>query len=175
MSVSGKPVDQSIKGIKAKVPSKVFLGRISGGDGRVELLPLDLMARTLFATSNFGDALDQIFSAGIGFWLEGYMSAAEYLGEVMFTREVLFSASFTGSQSYATVASTAEAVFKIQHVRDAVFTDIGTITFAAGVNEGVFAGAGATFIAGDRMGLVAPASPDATLDKISGTIIGAIV
>lgn len=86
----------------------------------------------------------------------------------LFARSVTFPTDLAGSIGRLAVAPTADAVFSV--LRNGA--PIGTVTFAAGSTTGVFAGAGALFLAGDMLALQAPSPRDATLGGILFTLAG---
>ena len=71
---------------------------------------------------------------------------------------------FSGSQAYAIQTATADAVFTIKKNG----TSIGTITFQAGISQGLFSTGGAVVgvSAGDKIEIIAPDPQDATLSDI---------
>lgn len=86
----------------------------------------------------------------------------------LFARGVTFPAGLAGSIARVSAAPTAEAVFSV--LRNG--SPIGTVTFAAAATGGVFAGAGAAFVAGDKLTLRAPTPRDATLGGLLFTLAG---
>ncbi len=80
---------------------------------------------------------------------------------------VTFAASFANSKANAEDASTGTAVFTIY--KNGV--SVGTITFTTD-DDGVYAGAGGVFGAGDILTVVAPSPRDTTLANISLTLAG---
>lgn len=88
--------------------------------------------------------------------------------EFLFSRGVLFPADLAGSVGRVKVAPAVEAVFSV--LRNG--SPIATVTFAAGSTIGVFAGAGAAFVAGDLLTLRAPSPRDATLGGLLFTLAG---
>jgi putative tail protein len=81
-------------------------------------------------------------------------------------------------QARASVAAAADTVFTVQQALLAtpnVWVDIGTVTFAHGDVNGVFATtshAAQSLAPGDTIQIVAPASPDATLAGVSINLVG---
>lgn len=95
-------------------------------------------------------------------------SAAEELLSIIFTTEVTFLEDFLGSIAVARDASTGTAVYKIKK-ND---VEIGTITFTAS-DDGVFALASETTVSvGDRLSLIAPNPQDATLARVTISVVG---
>ncbi|MBV8133673.1 MAG: phage tail protein [Alphaproteobacteria bacterium] len=87
----------------------------------------------------------------------------------VFAGTVMFPAGLTGSQGTAGVAATATTTYSIKKNG----ANIGTMVFAASATTAAFAMASATsFMAGDVLTVVAPASPDATLANLAWTLAG---
>jgi hypothetical protein len=87
----------------------------------------------------------------------------------VFAGTVMFPAGLTGSQGTAGVAATATTSYSIKKNG----TNVGTMVFAAGATTATFSMASATtFMAGDILTVVAPASPDATLANLAWTLVG---
>lgn len=86
-------------------------------------------------------------------------------------RSVTFPANFAGCYANASINATAETVLEI--MKNGAL--IGTITFAAGSSNGVFASVGGTsksFVAGDIISVLNDSVPDATLADISFVLAG---
>lgn len=105
-------------------------------------------------------------------WVPGAPTGSQKLLRRLFRRDVTFKDDFAGSAAKAGVAATATTVFNVQRNG----TTVGTITFAAGGTSGSFATSGSgteTFSAlTDELGIVAPASADATLADITILLAG---
>ena len=87
----------------------------------------------------------------------------------VFAVTVMFAAGLTGSQGTAGVAATAATTYSIRKNG----SNTGTMAFAAGATTATFTMASATtFMAGDVLTIVAPASPDATLANLAWTLVG---
>ena len=87
----------------------------------------------------------------------------------VFAGIVMFAAGLTGSQGTAGVAATAATTYSIRKNG----SNVGTMVFAAGATTATFTMASATtFMAGDVLTMVAPASPDATLANLAWTLVG---
>lgn len=84
-------------------------------------------------------------------------------------RAMTIVASLVGSAARAGTAATGSSVFSVNKNG----AQIGTVTFAAAATTGTFAGAGASFVAGDLITIVAPSSPDSTLADIAITLVAA--
>lgn len=104
----------------------------------------------------------------VALFVGGKPDNAELVMYIPFNRTVVFPAGLATSHAKANVASTSTKVFDIQKNG----ASVGSITFTASVT-GVFAmAAQQTFNAGDTLGVVAPASQDATLADIGINIAG---
>ena len=87
----------------------------------------------------------------------------------VFADAVTFPAGLIGSQGMAGVSATATATYNICKNGTAA----GTMVFAAGVTTATFTMSSATtYLAGDILTVVAPASPDATLANLAWTLVG---
>jgi len=87
----------------------------------------------------------------------------------VFAGTVMFPAGLTGSQATAGVAATATTTYSIRKNG----ANVGTMVFAGGEPTATFTMASATtFMAGDVLTVVAPASPDATLANLAWTLVG---
>ena len=81
----------------------------------------------------------------------------------VFAYSASFPSGLTGSQGYALTAATAQTDIDVQKNGSSV----GTVRFAAAANTATFIAASPiSFVAGDRLHLVAPASQDATLADV---------
>ncbi len=103
----------------------------------------------------------------IGFSIEGKPSANTTIFSFAVPRAFSIPSSFFGSQALAVTAAAESSVFTIS--KNA--SSIGTLTFATGSAIGSFSGAGASFVAGDRLSITSPGTQDATLQNISITIV----
>jgi FlaG/FlaF family flagellin (archaellin) len=89
---------------------------------------------------------------------------------VMMTDPGTFPANFSGSFGKALVAATASTVLTIKKLSAGVTTTIGTATWGIAGTTPTLATTGGlaqSFLAGDMVGYVFPASPDATLADIA--------
>jgi hypothetical protein len=99
----------------------------------------------------------------------GPMTANLVVQRYVFAGTVMFPAGLTGSQGTAGVAATSTATYSIRKNSSSV----GTMVFAAGAATATFAMPSATtFMAGDILTVVEPASPDATLANLAWTLVG---
>lgn len=105
----------------------------------------------------------------MGVFIHAKPDASEVVMQTVFARDVDFAINFNGSQAKASTAATATTPFQI--FKNA--SNIGTLTFSAGGTAGAFAmGSAVSFVAGDVLKIVAPATPDATLADIAITLTG---
>lgn len=96
-------------------------------------------------------------------------AANEIVFKTVFARDVGFAANLLGSQAVAETAATALTIFSISKNS----TVIGTLQFAAGMAVGTYNVSGVqSFVPGDVLKIVAPATPDTTLADISLTLTG---
>lgn len=80
-----------------------------------------------------------------------------------------FPIGLTGSQGKLGTAATASTVFSIRKNN----VEFGTCTFAIAGTVGTFASsAGASFVAGDVLSIIAPASADATAADVGFALMG---
>lgn len=103
------------------------------------------------------------------FFVGGKPSASELVAEYPAARTLMLPAAMAGSVGRARTAATAQTDFDVQKNGSSV----GTIRFAASATSATFIAASAiTLAVGDRLGVVAPSSVDATLADISVTLKG---
>jgi hypothetical protein len=99
------------------------------------------------------------------------------------SKGVTFPANFGAylghaSEARGTVNATASVAIDVQRALSAApgsFASVGTITIAAGSMVGSFTSAGGAAVAyaqGDTLGLVGPATPDATFANFAATLVG---
>jgi len=87
----------------------------------------------------------------------------------VFAGTVTFPAGLIGSQGTAGVPAAATATYHISKNG----TTVGTMAFAAGATTATFGmGSATTYLAGDVLTVVAPASPDATLANLAWNFVG---
>jgi hypothetical protein len=87
----------------------------------------------------------------------------------VFAGTVMFPVGLTGSQGTAGVAATGTTSYSIKKNG----ANVGTMAFAAAATTATFSMASATtFMAGDILTVVAPASPDTTLANLAWTLVG---
>jgi hypothetical protein len=119
---------------------------------------------TLYAT------LSQPFD--LSAFYPGVPGGSTIVMRVPVARSITFPANFTGSKFAASANATATTVFDIKKNGSSV----GSISIAAGTTTATFTssgGAAQSFVAGDVLSIVCPASPDTTLSDpgfvLSGT------
>lgn len=101
----------------------------------------------------------------------GVPSASATLLRVPIARAVTFPANFASSAGKASANATASTAFDLQKNG----ATVGTMTFGAGSASATFTssgGAAVNFAAGDVLGVVAPATPDATLANVGLVLAG---
>lgn len=101
----------------------------------------------------------------------GMPSASAKLLRVPIARPVTFAANFANSAGKAGTAATGSTAFDIQKNG----ASVGTMTFAAGASSATLTssgGASVAFAAGDVLGVIAPATPDATLADVGLVLAG---
>ena len=101
----------------------------------------------------------------------GAPTPSAIVAQIVFARAVTMPGNLTGSAAYGKTSATASTVFDIKKNNSST----GSITFAGAANVATFsttAGAALSFAIGDRLEVVAPASPDATLADVSFSLIG---
>ena len=101
----------------------------------------------------------------------GTPSASAIVAQIVFARAVTMPGNLVGSVAYGKTSATASTVFDVKKNGSST----GSITFAAAANTATFtttSGSALSFAIGDRLEVVAPATPDTTLANISFTLIG---
>ncbi|MEX2647555.1 MAG: hypothetical protein WD673_00920 [Alphaproteobacteria bacterium] len=94
------------------------------------------------------------------------------LPRVPVARRTRFEVDLAGSQGSAGTAATSQADFDLRRNG----TSFGTMRFAASATTATFIAASEIVLEpGDVLGVVAPASPDATLADVGFTLAGALV
>lgn len=105
----------------------------------------------------------------LAFDAPGAPTASMIVFHHVFTQAVTFVASLTGSYVKAGTAATAQTDFDLKKNG----SSIGTVRFAAaGTTASYVSISSSSWAAGDILTLVAPASPDATIADIWGTLVG---
>lgn len=105
----------------------------------------------------------------IGATTNGSPTASLVLLRYPFPRAVTFPAGMLDSQGVAIIAATAQTDFDI--LKNGV--SFGTMRFAASATTATFIAASSTsFVAGDVLSVVAPATPDVTLSNIGFSLAG---
>lgn len=100
----------------------------------------------------------------------GVPAASAKILRTPLARAVAFPDDFAGSYGIASVAATAQTDFVVS--KNGV--QVGTISFAAAATVATFvtSGAGVTLVAGDRISITGPATPDATLADVGFVLAG---
>jgi hypothetical protein len=115
--------------------------------------------------------------------MSGVLTASQQIMYHRFAKAVTIPANFgsylgLSSQAGGTANATASTVISVDKAATATpnsFSNVGTITIAAGGVTPTFAtsgGAAVTFAAGDVIRIVGPASPDATFAGFYATLVG---
>lgn len=103
----------------------------------------------------------------IGGSYEDTLSSLQILLRYPVPRAIAFPIELVLSQMVAGIAATSEAIFSIQKNN----IEFGTATFLSGGTVANFAGTASTFVVGDVLSIVAPASPDDTLENIGWALV----
>jgi hypothetical protein len=132
----------------------------------------------LVATSgSYNDLLDKPAAGGLSLSQIPYDIASSVFGKpangdtiasVVAVRAFTVASGLAGSYAKAGTAATGSSVFTVYKNG----ASIGTFTFGANGTVASFAGAGASFAAGDVLTLIAPSTQDATLADIAWTLNG---
>lgn len=105
----------------------------------------------------------------LSFDAPGVPTASMVVFHHVFTQAVSFVASLTDSYVKAGTAATAQTDFDLKKNG----SSIGTVRFAAaGTTASYVSISASSWVAGDILTLIAPASPDATIADIWGTLVG---
>jgi hypothetical protein len=151
---------------------------VSAGDW-FEVLAFSSVARTIDSGARTWLAIAVVETADAAeppadrpFRREGTPGASEVLLRAVLARRTRLAANFATSRGHAGIVATAQTDFDVQ--RNGL--SIGTVRFPAGSATATFIAARAvTREPGDRLTVVAPATPDATLANIAVTLAGALV
>jgi Protein of unknown function (DUF2793) len=159
LSVSGSPITSSgtLAVTKAnQSANQVFAGPTSGS-----------AAAPAFRALVAADLPAQPYD--VGSFLEPAPTASQVVLRHVFARQVIFASGLSPSQGVAGTAATAQTDYDIQKNGSSV----GTMRFAAAGTVASFIMASqTTFAAGDKLTVIAAATPDATLAKVSFTLAG---
>ena len=105
----------------------------------------------------------------LSFDAPGVPTASMVVFQHVFTQAVSFDASLTDSYVKAGTAATAQTDFDMKKNG----SSIGTVRFAAaGTTASYVSISASSWVAGDILTLIAPATPDATIADIWGTLVG---
>ena len=125
------------------------------------------MSKQIQLVSGILTGVDNPYDVG-GYQL-GLPGASAIVLAYLFRRTVIYPASLTNSAGKATVAATAITTYSIKQNG----TEVGTMVFAAAASTATFTmPTQTTFVSGDEITVVAPASPDATLAGVRFTLVG---
>jgi Protein of unknown function (DUF2793) len=159
LSVSGSPITSSGTLAVTKTnqsANQVWAGPTSGS-----------AAAPAFRALVAGDVPAQPYD--VGSFLEPAPTASQVVLRHVFARQVIFASGLSPSQGVAGTAATAQTDYDIQKNGSSV----GTMRFAAAGTVASFIMASqTTFAAGDKLTVIAAATPDATLAKVSFTLAG---
>jgi hypothetical protein len=150
-----------------------YAGSTASGIGYAIIHNFSPLAGSLMASIN---ALVTAYTTGtqpyeLDKFIAGSPTASQIVYERIFAITVTLPASLTGSLGKAGTAATASTTFTIKKNG----TAIGTIVFGASATVPTFSfTAAVTFLAGDVLSIVAPATPDATLANIALVLLGSI-
>lgn len=159
LSVAGSPITTSgtLAVTKANQSANlVYAGPTSGG-----------AAAPAFRALVAADVPAQPYD--VGSFIEPAPTASQVVLRHVTARAVTFPSSLTGSYGKAGTAATAQTDFDLQKGG----VSFGTMRFAAAGTSATFLSAsGTTTAAGDVITAIGPATPDATLAKITFTLAG---
>ena len=150
------------------------LSDFTSPDGRGYTNVNPATGKPFFPDSIFEDMLAEIASSLSSYDVSAFIAGVPASSDVVFrfiaVRPVTFADDFALSDAHARVAATALATFDVQ--KNGV--NVGDIQFAIAAVDGTFlTDAGSVSLAaGDRLEIVAPASPDASLEDIAITFKG---
>lgn len=116
---------------------------------------------------------DPINVAEISFFIRGTIANNEIVFSYIPTKDLTFPINLAGSKAVSDVAATGSTVFNVKKNG----TNVGTLTWAASGTTATLAMASATTFTAltDKLTIVAPASMDATLSSITGTLFADVV
>ena len=155
------------------IPQGYVVGRAAGaGKGPMQLLGLNELQSMGVASAAQAAAGSAVH--GFGFSISGLPGAGQVIGIATFPYQMTFTSADPGDVVNSTVAATGTPAFQMQVQVSGVWTQVGTITWAAAGYVGAVAWTGGSYVlaANTQMRLVAPASQDATLSDISGKVVG---
>lgn len=126
-----------------------------------------LSARSYFQIEvvEVSNATSRVFDIPV--FISGQPTSSQVVVSQVLNRPATLLAGGGQSQAYADTTATAAATFNITQNG----SNVGNVDFAIGSNTGTFTVASdVSFVAGDRVAIVAPASVDATLADINITL-----
>lgn len=143
----------------------------SANDMNAPLSTLDTqITANVAAISANASSISALQTYVIGIYFPTTMSSSQFiLVHVFGSVDAAFASGLSGSKAISQDAATAETILIIRKNT----SQIGTITFAAAASTGSFSfGSAQSFTADDVLTVEGPATPDATLARISLTLIG---
>ena len=164
---------QAISGEGALALDRPYAGPSASGAGYAIIHNFSPLSATLLAAVN---SLIATYTAGtqpyeLEMFLPGAPAAAQIVYRRIFAITVNLPPGLTGSLARAGVAATAGTSFTIQKNG----ANIGAILFGAGATVPTFSlTAAVSFLAGDILSIVAPATPDPTLAEIALVLLGSV-
>jgi hypothetical protein len=160
----------NLRGIRARIPQGYLVGRSDSGDGRLQLIgPREL--QTLLNTMGIGAAQNPGAPPTINFFAQGLLLNNEYLGQLNFTKSVLFQAGLpTGQGSCLTAPADANQSLSLR--KNGV--EWATVDYAqtTGTTATFTCAADTQFDAGDVLTLWAPTPADSAWADISFSFTG---
>lgn len=150
----------------------VVVDTMSGGSPAAALTVSDGGSQLIYSDGTTLIALGDSGTGGsfdIRAFLESAPTGSQILIKFVFTRSISFASGLSGSEGHLGTAATAQTDFDIKKNG----ASIGTCRFAASATTATFIFAtDQTLVGGDRLSIVAPASPDATAADVSITLAG---
>lgn len=153
-----------------------LLGRSTAGAGDVEEITCTAFGRSILDDVDAAAVRSTIGAAAteqpfdMAAFYPGIPTASAKILRVPIARSITFAANFSGSQFNASANATASTVFDVQKNG----SSIGSVTIGAGGITPTFAttsGTSKSFVAGDVLSIIAPASADATLADPGFTLV----
>lgn len=147
-----------VLGIRKPIPSGYVVGRSSQGTGDAELISIKSLATAVKQTA----VLSQQQSYDLACFLPGQPAPSQTVMRVVAVRSFLLPANLPLSEAFANTApSGGSAVYNLAKNG----TNFGTLTFASGSQQGVFAsGSDTSFAAGDTLSVVSTATMNGIAD-----------
>lgn len=156
------------------IPSGHILGRVSPGNGDIELL--DTVGQRQAGIASAGQVAGVAATHGFGFFTGGLPNDNELLGSAVYAFNMTFASGDPNSTVVSGFPAAATAVMNVKAPDPHTGLDVvvGTFTFAAASKTAVIAWSGGsyTLLAGKALKLYAPTPRDASLADIRGNIEG---